>query len=166
MTSREHGPLLESAGARAWEAEAGGRATTVRCHASTETDASRINLMGPAAQAGRQAGGTWCTLSRHHVITLLSLAVDAWSGHQSEHNPPCIHRKHVRVLFPVGTCYAIKDQVNSLATGCCFHIVGLQNAMMSSRERTSAEAEGYRIERTLMDCVAPRQLRGRDTLHQ
>ena len=33
---------------------------------------------------------------------------------------------------------------------CC-----LQNAMTSSEERTSAEAEGYRIERALMDCVAP-----------
>ena len=33
--------------------------------------------------------------------------------------------------------------------------VGLQNAMTSSRERTSADAEGYRIERSLMDCVAP-----------
>ena len=32
---------------------------------------------------------------------------------------------------------------------------GLQNAMTSSEERTSAEAEGYRIERALMDCVAP-----------
>lgn len=31
---------------------------------------------------------------------------------------------------------------------------GLQNAMTSSEERTSAEAEGYRIERALMDCVA------------
>ena len=30
---------------------------------------------------------------------------------------------------------------------------GLQNAMTSSRERMSAEAEGYRIERDLMDCV-------------
>ena len=29
----------------------------------------------------------------------------------------------------------------------------LQNAMTSSRERTSAEAEGYRIESALMDCV-------------
>ena len=33
-------------------------------------------------------------------------------------------------------------------------LVGLQNAMTSSEERTSAEAEGYRIERALMDCVA------------
>ena len=32
---------------------------------------------------------------------------------------------------------------------------GLQNAMTSSRERMSAEAESYRIERALMDCVAP-----------
>ena len=32
---------------------------------------------------------------------------------------------------------------------------GLQHAMTSSEERTSAEAEGYRIERSLMDCVAP-----------
>ena len=32
---------------------------------------------------------------------------------------------------------------------------GLQNAMTSSEERTSAEGEGYRIERALMDCVAP-----------
>ena len=31
----------------------------------------------------------------------------------------------------------------------------LQNAMTSSEERTSAEAEGYRIERALMDYVAP-----------
>ena len=30
-----------------------------------------------------------------------------------------------------------------------------RNAMTSSEERTSAEAEGYRIERPLMDCVAP-----------
>ena len=28
-------------------------------------------------------------------------------------------------------------------------------AMTSSEERTSAEAEGYRTERALMDCVAP-----------
>ena len=34
-------------------------------------------------------------------------------------------------------------------------VPGLQNAMTSSRERTSAEAEGCRIERSLMDCVAP-----------
>ena len=33
--------------------------------------------------------------------------------------------------------------------------VSLQNAMTSSEERTSAEAEGYRIARSLMDCVAP-----------
>ena len=32
---------------------------------------------------------------------------------------------------------------------------GLQNAMTSSEERTSAEADGYRIERALKDCVAP-----------
>ena len=32
---------------------------------------------------------------------------------------------------------------------------GLQNAMTSSEECASAEAEGYRIERSLMDCVAP-----------
>ena len=31
----------------------------------------------------------------------------------------------------------------------------LQNAMTSSEARTSTEAEGYRIERSLMDCVAP-----------
>ena len=36
----------------------------------------------------------------------------------------------------------------------------LQNAMPSSEERTSAEAEGYRIERTLMD------RRGGDAIHQ
>ena len=38
----------------------------------------------------------------------------------------------------------------------------LQNAMMSSRERTSAKAEGYSIERSLMDCVAPLY----DAIHQ
>ncbi len=32
--------------------------------------------------------------------------------------------------------------------------------MTSSEERTSAEAEGYRIERSLMDCVAPVRRRG------
>ena len=31
----------------------------------------------------------------------------------------------------------------------------LQNAMTSSEERASAEVEGCRIERSLMDCVAP-----------
>ena len=34
-------------------------------------------------------------------------------------------------------------------------VPGLQNAMTSSEARTSAEADGYRIERALMDCVAP-----------
>ena len=38
---------------------------------------------------------------------------------------------------------------------------GLQNAMTSLEERTSAEAEGCRIERSLMDCVAPPS-----TIHQ
>ena len=33
--------------------------------------------------------------------------------------------------------------------------------MTSSAERTSAEAEGYRIERSLMDCVAPASKGGR-----
>ena len=42
---------------------------------------------------------------------------------------------------------------------------GLQNAMTSSEERTSAEAEGYRIERSLMDCVAPVS-KGGDAIHQ
>ena len=42
---------------------------------------------------------------------------------------------------------------------------GLQNAMTSSEERTSAEAEGYRIERALMDCVAPPSKEG-DAIHQ
>ena len=42
----------------------------------------------------------------------------------------------------------------------------LQNAMTSSEERTSAEAEGYRIERALMDCVAPPSSRGGDAIHQ
>ena len=37
----------------------------------------------------------------------------------------------------------------------------LQNAMTSSRERMSAEAEGYRSERSLVDCVAPPS-----TIHQ
>ena len=37
---------------------------------------------------------------------------------------------------------------------------GFQNATTSSEERTSAEAEGYRIERALMDCVAPLRRRG------
>ena len=37
---------------------------------------------------------------------------------------------------------------------------GLQNAMTSSRERMSAEAGGYRIERSPMDCVAPPLTRG------
>ena len=41
----------------------------------------------------------------------------------------------------------------------------LQNAMTSSRERTSAEAEGYRIERALMDCVVPPS-KGGDAIHQ
>ena len=48
----------------------------------------------------------------------------------------------------------------------CKHCVFcLQNAMTSSRERMSAEAEGYRIERSLMDCVAPPR-RGGDAIHQ
>ena len=42
---------------------------------------------------------------------------------------------------------------------------GLQNAMTSSEERTSAEAEGHRIERALMDCVAPPS-KGGDVIHQ
>ena len=44
---------------------------------------------------------------------------------------------------------------------------GLQNAMTSSEERTSAEAEaeGYRIERSLTDCVAPPS-RGGDAIRQ
>ena len=41
----------------------------------------------------------------------------------------------------------------------------LQNAMTSSEERPSAEAAGYRIERALMDCVAPLR-KGGDAIHQ
>ena len=41
----------------------------------------------------------------------------------------------------------------------------LQNAMTSSEERTSAEADGNRIERALMDCVAPPS-KGGDVIHQ
>ena len=37
--------------------------------------------------------------------------------------------------------------------------------MTSSEERTSAEAEGYCIERTLMDCVAPPS-KGGGAIHQ
>ena len=46
-----------------------------------------------------------------------------------------------------------------------FVVLGLQNAMTSSEERTSAEADGYRIERALMDCVAPPS-KGGDVIHQ
>ena len=44
-------------------------------------------------------------------------------------------------------------------------VTGLQHAMTSSEERTSAEAEGYCIERSLMDCVAPPS-KGGDAIHQ
>ena len=47
------------------------------------------------------------------------------------------------------------------ANGTC-----LQNAMTSSEERASAEAEGYRIERSLMDCVRTFYGGGGDAIHQ
>ena len=49
-------------------------------------------------------------------------------------------------------CYFTSLQV---ACASIDNLSSLQNAMTSSEERTSAEAEGYRIERALMDCVAP-----------
>lgn len=36
-----------------------------------------------------------------------------------------------------------------------FCTLSLQNAMTLSGERTSAEGEGYRFERALIDCVVP-----------
>ena len=47
------------------------------------------------------------------------------------------------------------NQLTTTEVGDPNETQGLKNAMTSSRERMSAEAEGYRIERALMDCVAP-----------
>ena len=48
------------------------------------------------------------------------------------------------------------------------HNLACRNAMTSSEERPSAEAAGYRIERALMDCVAPlsKGSKGGDAIHQ
>ena len=43
--------------------------------------------------------------------------------------------------------------------------IGLQNAMMSSREHMSAEAEGYRIERSLIDSWLLRGIFDRPVAH-
>ena len=59
-------------------------------------------------------------------------------------------QKHQRILRML----AIKC-VRSTAATLDLGLVDLQNAMTSPEERTSAEAEGCRIERSLMDCVAP-----------
>ena len=53
----------------------------------------------------------------------------------------------------VGRC-AWSGTCTSTAIATEYHTASsLQNAMTASEERTSAEAEGYRIERSLMDCI-------------
>ena len=70
---------------------------------------------------------------------------------------------------PVGVALgAVRKQELSVHGKRCDHCAPagrLQNAMTSSEERTSAEAEGYRIEGALLDCVAPLISRG-DAIHQ
>ena len=69
------------------------------------------------------------------------------------------------VVGPSGVVRAfITDLLRCVRGACCSarsrrqtvqQCLGLQNAMTSSREPMSAEAGGYRIERSLMDCVPP-----------
>ena len=58
----------------------------------------------------------------------------------------------------VRRCVAVCNIHGTLCQSCTYR--SLQNAMTSSEQRTSAEAEGYRIEGSPMDCVATPRRRG------
>ena len=84
------------------------------------------------------------------VVAAHSIAAVCASTSRVTTVPLAKPRDHVMFAEPEPWAASLVGAPNGLSYSGC-----LQNAMTSSEERTSAEAEGYRIERALMDCVAP-----------
>ena len=133
-------------------------AALTRCVVHVAKRAAKIELL-PRRLSRYEFGLEGCAQSRvvledKHVARLLRVARPLGSAAHEERLPAVPDRSQPRFeTVAAAAAHRLDTLVRCVVAA---NPADLQNAMTSSREqRMSAEAEGYRSERSLMDCVVP-----------